>query len=69
MPCSGASQQPVPVHACGARVAQPNLMAPAEAYREAQSTRQSQKATIEAVEDFEASSPKFPQKLNRSPKC
>ena len=45
------------------------LMAPVEAYREAQSTRQSPKAKTEAVEDFEASSPKFPPILKRSQKC
>ena len=45
------------------------LMAPAEAYMEARSTRQSPKAKTQAVEDFEASGPQFPQKLNQSPKC
>ena len=52
-----------------AGAAQPMLMAPADAYREARSTCQRQKAKIEAVEEFEASKPKFLPKSNRSPKC
>ena len=43
-PCSGARPQPVPAPARCAGAAQPMLMAPAEAYREARSTRQSPKA-------------------------
>ena len=68
VPGSGARPQPVPAPARGAGAVQPMLMAPAEAYREARSTRQSPKAKIKAVKDFEAWSPKFPPNLNRSPK-
>ena len=45
------------------------LMVPAEARREARSTRQCPTATIKAVEDLEARSQKFPPNLNQSPKC
>ena len=61
--------QPVQAPARGAGAVQPMLMAPAEVYREAQSTRQSPKAKIEAGKDFEASSPEFPPISNRRPKC
>ena len=54
---------------CRRRPNQPMLMAPAEAHREARSTRQSPTAKTEAFEDLEARSPKFLPHLNRSPKC
>ena len=54
---------------CWRRPNQPMLMAPAEEYREAQSTGQRPSAKTKPVEDLEAQSLKFPPNLNRSPKC
>ena len=64
-PCSGASQLYL------RRPNQPMLMAPAEAPREAQSTRQSPKVKTEDVEDLEARASKseIPSNLNWSPQC
>ena len=45
------------------------LMVPAEARREARSTRQCLKATTKAVIDLEARSQKFPLNWNQGPKC
>ena len=67
-----ARQRPVQALAlrqCRRRPNQPMLMAPAEAHREARSTRQSPTAKTEAFEDLDARSPKFLPHLNRSPKC
>ena len=67
-----ARQRPVQALAlrqCRRRPNQPMLMAPAEAHREARSTRQSPTAKTKAVEDLEAQSPKFPLNLNQIQKC
>ena len=63
-PCSGVCLQPVLASVRGAGAAQPILMAPAKARREARSTGQSPKAKTEAFDDFEAWGPKFPLNLN-----
>ena len=68
-PSSGARQQPEPAPASSAGAVQPMLMEPAEARREARSTRQSPTAKTKAVEDLEAQSPKFPLNLNQIQKC